>query len=58
MKMTRKAWRDLLRETQRTAKNGQPVTAISNLFRALNREPGLFDTKRAVERLQRMETIR
>ena len=57
MKMTRKAWRDLLRATQRLAKNGQPVTAISELYRALNMEPGLMTTKQAVERLQRMRDL-
>lgn len=58
MKMTRKAWRDLLRAAQRKAKNGQPVTAISDLYRALDRKAGLMETKQAVERLQAMEDLR
>lgn len=57
MKMTRRAWRNLLRATQRQAKNGQYVTALSELYRALNREPGLRETKEAVDRLRTMKDL-
>jgi hypothetical protein len=58
MKMTKAAWRALLREVQKKAKGGEHVTAIRDLYYALDRGPGLMETKRAVERLQAMEDLR
>lgn len=58
MKMTRKVWRELLRETQRKAKNGLYVAALSDLYRTLNREPSLMATKEQVDRLRVIKDLK